>query len=143
MDKFARFIVNIPQEALPQEAVGVKVALLDDGIDGLHGGFGRETLKDGISFLNHDDNVLPFCFSSIGHGTRMATLIRSMCPHVQLYVVRLDQYPSIDGSQMQPTPESAALVRTKGLGSAAEVVLTTLLPREFNGRYEKRWTSYQ
>lgn len=110
MDKFARFITNLPPDAYPESAPGVKVAILDDGIDGIHGGFGREHLKEGISFLmGRDENVRPFCFSSIGHGTNMATLIRRVCPHVQLYVVRLNQYSSTDGNKMQPTPESAAL----------------------------------
>lgn len=106
MNNFSRFIANLPEEA--DRGPGIKVALLDDGIDGMHGDF-HSNLKGGISFFTgNNENDRHFFFSSIGHGTLMAHLIRQVCPKVQLYVARLNQYPSADGMQMQPTPESAA-----------------------------------
>ncbi|KAI5792576.1 hypothetical protein DFH27DRAFT_192777 [Peziza echinospora] len=57
-------------------------------------------------FINHRRKV-PFC-SEFGHGTLMAKLIRKMCPKVHLYIARLDNIPSFEGTSFGPKTASAA-----------------------------------
>ena len=112
MDKFARFIRNIPPAV--NEGRGIKVAVLDDGIDMLRPEF-RDSIKEGISFFAPSNrqtcNAGPYYFSSRGHGTLMASLIRRVCPKAELYIARLNQGISADGNKVQLTAESAAKVR--------------------------------
>ncbi|KAF8544885.1 hypothetical protein BDD12DRAFT_373383 [Trichophaea hybrida] len=109
MDEFARFIRNIPSSVDPRK--GVKVAVLDDGIDMLRPEF-RDCIKEGISFFAPTNRKTccagPYYFSSRGHGTLMASLIRRVCPKAELYIARLNQGISPDGQRVQLTAESAA-----------------------------------
>lgn len=113
MEKFTNFIGNIPKE-VSHGGRGVKVAVLDDGIDVYEGGFG-DSIKDGVSFLKagQEQETRPHCFSTSGHGTEMAKLIRRVCPPVQLYIARLHHRTSHNGRNLQPTPESAAKASIK------------------------------
>jgi hypothetical protein len=110
MDKFATFIRNIKTD----QGKGIKVAVLDDGIDMLRPEF-RESVKEGISFFAPTNrttcNVGPYYFSSRGHGTLMALLIRRVCPKAELYIARLNQGNSQEGNRIQLTADSAAKVR--------------------------------
>jgi hypothetical protein len=99
MDKFASFICNLPPEITPSR--NVKVAVIDDGIDKLQGEF-KDCISEGVSFYNY-----PYFFSSTGHGTLMAKLVRQVCPKAHLYIARLDQ----GTFTRQPTAESAIKVR--------------------------------
>jgi hypothetical protein len=109
MDKFAGFITNVPP-SIDRGLREVRVALIDDGIDKLQGRFG-DSIIDGVSFYTSLErfDTKPYYFSSSGHGTLMARLIRRVCPKVHLYVARLDEGQSFDGSR-QPTADSAAKV---------------------------------
>ncbi|KAK4656986.1 hypothetical protein QC762_0041240 [Podospora pseudocomata] len=89
---------------------GIKVALIDDGVD-------YKDLPDcnfigGQSFSTRDRTrnlIHPFYASSIGHGTAMARHIYFMCPGAEIYVLRLDDYPDMDNSNIQRiTAKSAA-----------------------------------
>ena len=105
MDKFAKFIVNIPPDVTPRR--DVKVAVIDDGIDKLQGGFG-DSISDGVSFYTPPGtfDTKPYYFSSSGHGTLMAKLIRRICPKAQLFIARLEEGQTTG----QPTAESATKV---------------------------------
>jgi hypothetical protein len=105
MDKFVEFIKHIPADVTNGREV--RVAVIDDGIDMIKGGFGK-SISDGVSFHTggQADKTLPYWFSSSGHGTLMATLIRRLCPHAKLYIARIDH-----GLQTgQPTVASAIKV---------------------------------
>ncbi|KAI9737165.1 MAG: hypothetical protein M1834_000758 [Cirrosporium novae-zelandiae] len=98
MYKFAGFIKN-----LQDPTRDVKVAVVDDGVDKLLGNF-EDSVIAGVSFYaSHGGfRTWPHYFSSNGHGTLMAQLIRRICPKAKLYIARLDQ-----GINGEPTIESA------------------------------------
>lgn len=90
IDNFVNFVVNLVEdgELSPKP---VKVALIDDGVDGSHWMFGKN-IKDGISFCtssDHHQHVYNYWVPSGCHGTQMASLIQKVCPQVELYVARL------------------------------------------------------
>src|ERR1700733_2709648 len=102
MDMFTKMIKRIPKDVIPRR--DVKVAIIDDGIDKLQEGFG-DSIDDGVSFYTSPGtfDTRPYYFSSQGHGTLMAKLIRRVSPRAKLYIARLDQGPTTG----QPTAESA------------------------------------
>jgi hypothetical protein len=101
MDKFASFVKNMPD---PEREI--KVAVVDDGVDKLQGIFG-DSIIAGVSFYSSQRGfgTWPHYFSSSGHGTLMAQLVRRICPKAKLYIARLDQ-----GINGEPTIESAIKV---------------------------------
>jgi len=110
MDKFVSFITNLPDEIKSQPAV--RVAIIDDGIDSMQPGI-KDSIEDGVTFYTQREKFVnrtnPYYFSSTGHGTLMAQLVLRVCPKAQLYIARLNQGHSSNGS-IQPTAESAAKV---------------------------------
>ena len=106
MDTFVKFIKRLPKDIVPER--DVKVAVIDDGVDKLLGGFG-DSITDGVSFYSPPGrfDTRPHYFSSNGHGTLMAKLIRRICPRAKLFIARLDQ----GTTSRQPTAESAIKVR--------------------------------
>ncbi len=68
-------------------------------------------VEDGRSYYQRQSKLIaPYWTSSGGHGTAMAGLIRTMCPVVRLFVLRLNEYTSINGKR-QISADSAARVR--------------------------------
>ncbi|CCT70672.1 related to microbial serine proteinase [Fusarium fujikuroi IMI 58289] len=86
----------------------IQVAIIDDGVD----------IKDldydftgGRSFCirsEHRGLLDPYYMSRTGHGTIMAKNIHLMCPHASLFILRLEDTPSEDGTKLNITARSAA-----------------------------------
>jgi len=73
----------------------VKVAIIDDGVNPsrlTHKG----SLKGGwpLNPVAGHRKASPYYNSSEGHGTTMANLIHTVCPHADLYVAKLEKSPS-------------------------------------------------
>ncbi|KAK6829857.1 efflux pump aflT [Apiospora arundinis] len=84
----------------------IKVAVIDDGVNTfdprIHVGGGRSFCR-----RNKSQNLVhSYYVSSQGHGTAMALCISQICPNVQLYILRLDEYSSEPGKSFF-TAESA------------------------------------
>ncbi|KAL9636665.1 MAG: hypothetical protein Q9164_002684 [Protoblastenia rupestris] len=90
MAKFAEFIRGYPiKPNIPLEEV--KVALLDDGVDTTIDGL-NEIIPYGETFSKRPKDLWnPYHFSTNGHGTTMAVLIRRICPNIKLYVAKLEE----------------------------------------------------
>jgi len=89
----------------------VKVALIDDGVDSNHDRL-RENIKGGktycFSYPGKEEVTSSYYTSTSGHGTLMATLIRTVCPEVELFIAKLDDTRVSDGYGF--TAQSAAEV---------------------------------
>ncbi|KAF8251591.1 subtilisin-like protein [Wilcoxina mikolae CBS 423.85] len=105
MGHFASFLCNIPENII-RRTRPVKVAVIDDGIDMLDTQVNNSIAK-GASFYTSRDTIRSYFLSSHGHGTLMAKLILRICPTAELYIARLGEADSFDGSK-QLTAESAA-----------------------------------
>ncbi|KAH6851063.1 hypothetical protein B0I37DRAFT_373102 [Chaetomium sp. MPI-CAGE-AT-0009] len=97
MEKFAAFIRGYREDV--EDAIQdpklrpprVKLALIDDGVDGLNADLSC-IIKAGQTFSERDDHHYNSYFKSArGHGTIMAMLIRKICPNVKLYVAKLNE----------------------------------------------------
>ncbi|RFU79743.1 intracellular serine protease [Trichoderma arundinaceum] len=96
-----------PQDPQPRP---VKIAIIDDGVDASLASL-DDKIAMGESFCpypNSTDLVSPYYVPSGKHGTCMAALICKICPHVKLYVARLDERPAVGSGQRQITIKSAA-----------------------------------
>jgi subtilisin family serine protease len=116
MEKFAKFISGYRKKMEKGGPGGenlhprVKVALIDDGVDGLNGDLGS-IIKTGKTFSERSKHEYNSYFKSTrGHGTIMATLIRKMCPSAWLYVAKLNEEKTWRNT-MSITGESAVKVR--------------------------------
>lgn len=111
MRDFTEVLGNV-RDKIESKGGNVKVAILDDGIDWL---FANEREYMGRSFYadkgNDFNGQKVWYTSSTGHGTLMAELVRMVCPSVSFLIARLDQ-TGLENDTFQPTPESAAKVRT-------------------------------
>lgn len=99
MKSFGDFVLNYEVDD-PQPAI--KVALIDDGVD-LSFDYLDQSIKGGHTCSVRDRELgfwNPFYHSANGHGTVMATLIRQMCPKVQLYVAKLNEIATQDKNQI-------------------------------------------
>lgn len=98
MKYFVGFIETLshedePSTSPPKSTRPVKVALIDDGVDGTHRVLGSN-IQAGKSFCvgtGPHNPVYSYFMPSGCHGTQMASLIRDVCPRVQLYVARLQE----------------------------------------------------
>lgn len=101
MKYFVEFIENLSSEdeqsACPAESAvspkAVKVALIGDGVDGTHRVLANN-IHGGKSFcvgIGPHNPVYSYFMPSGCNGTQMASLIRDVCPRVELYVVRLQE----------------------------------------------------
>jgi hypothetical protein len=120
MQQFASFVALVrklqrleetdDEVRAPKPSDGVRVALLDDGVDWY---FANEHSCVGQTFYADRSQDFggrrPWYSSTTDHGTLMAALIRKICPNAKLYVARLDQTESEEGV-FRPTPDSAAKV---------------------------------
>lgn len=120
MDKFADGIYALePPRDFPSDYLtnpqlpeqlreGVKVALIDDGVDFMSRSI-AEKLEGGRSFDIASDED-PFHGSTTGHGTLMAYMIARVCPKVRIFVGKLNMVCHSDGKQASFTAKSAAQV---------------------------------
>ena len=97
MKKFADFIRNYEMSGKPTD---VKVGLIDDGVDGTYEELNRNISRGQSYFKREQDLWNPYYHSTHGHGTFMAHLIRRMSPHVKLYVAKLAEESTEDGTQI-------------------------------------------
>ncbi|KAI9667432.1 MAG: hypothetical protein M1821_000247 [Bathelium mastoideum] len=103
IDRFANFIRSIPGA---EDRGIVKIALIDDGVDGTFDDLSRN-IERGISYSRRSKDLYnPYYHSMGGHGTIMAHLIRRVCPFVRLYVAKLEEEPVQE--QLRITAASAA-----------------------------------
>ncbi|CAN9474906.1 unnamed protein product [Alternaria alternata] len=109
MDEFATFIQNVDLDTSRLNGVEprpIVVALIDDGLD-----INEQSVVDkvigGRSFRNQNNLNAPYWATSGFHGTVMASLICRVCPMVQLYVLRLDEYSAKEQGKRQITAKSA------------------------------------
>jgi glutamine synthetase type III len=114
MENFGTFLRNCRQDLEEREPPKmprkIKVALIDDGVDGLNQRF-SSVIAAGETFSRRSEQVYNSYFKSTrGHGTIMAMLIRNMCPNVRLYVAKLHEEKT-SRKTMSITAESAAKVR--------------------------------
>ncbi|KAF1957934.1 hypothetical protein CC80DRAFT_534433 [Byssothecium circinans] len=89
MLEFAVFLRSIPEARRSP----IKVAIIDDGLDASQDSFDTRLIAGGKSFCPHPnstDLMNAYFVPSGKHGTRMATLISLICPHVRLFIARLD-----------------------------------------------------
>lgn len=111
--RYLTFVRAARNNVKPRPAA-IRVAILDDGYDGMDkklnktvvGGrsfFVRSSIEGSFKLTN------PYYCSTTGHGTVMARLVLSVCPDTELYIARLNQGQSQNGT-LQPTAESAAKV---------------------------------
>lgn len=92
----------------------ITVALIDDGVDITQLELDAAPLISGRTFCTRDEVKHlshPHYASSTGHGTHMAQSIHAICPRAQFFILRLEDYPSEDGSSRHITAKSAAQVR--------------------------------
>jgi len=91
------------------------VAIIDDGIDMFHGEF-QGSIANGVSFHSSGglDTIMPYFFSSSGHGTMIAKVIYQVCPTAEFYITRVEE-ASFSGGINQLTAKSAAKVRIPSL----------------------------
>ncbi|KAJ4286233.1 hypothetical protein N0V90_013267 [Kalmusia sp. IMI 367209] len=99
----------------------ITIALIDDGVD-----FADERIQsmveDGRSYYQRQSKLIaPFWTSSGGHGTAMAGLIRTMCPMAKLFVLRLNEYTSINGKR-QISADSAAKAVRDAIAKGVDIV---------------------
>ncbi|KIW67032.1 hypothetical protein, variant [Phialophora macrospora] len=106
----ARWVANSVGETNDKDRI--KVALIDDGVDASHDSL-HSFIKMGLTYCtaHSGDRQISSSFyaSTTGHGTFMATLIRLVCPYVDLYVAKLDDHKRSVNSGF--TAESAIMVR--------------------------------
>ncbi|KAJ8131451.1 hypothetical protein O1611_g2179 [Lasiodiplodia mahajangana] len=104
MSRYRDFLRNLDGP----EDKAIKVALIDDGVDGFYADLSRY-IEDGDSWsAGPDGDPNPFYRSSAGHGTIMATFIRRLCPNVKFYVARLQEKRTAGGKR-SITAHSAAI----------------------------------
>lgn len=112
MDSFADYLARIP-DGVPDE---IKVAVIDDGIDGFEGRI-ADRIHSGMSFCRYSDigNLMNAYFVPSGaHGTAMASLICRVFPRAKLLVARLDEYRQPETGKRVITARSAIEVRRSG-----------------------------
>jgi hypothetical protein len=96
MDDFADFVDLAFPPKEPGKEVDprnlIKVALIDDGVKSSYDNLDKN-IDGGESWVKQSslkDPQSPYVTSAEHHGTVMAYFIRRVCPHVRLYVLKLD-----------------------------------------------------
>ncbi|EEU47184.1 uncharacterized protein NECHADRAFT_77386 [Fusarium vanettenii 77-13-4] len=87
VESLERFVSDHVQRS--DRGARVKVGLIDDGVD-VHLGDLKDKVKAGWPTEKPTSSRVPFYQSAEGHGTTMARLIATACPHVDLYVAKLE-----------------------------------------------------
>jgi hypothetical protein len=96
--KFAeRLLENLEKKKIKVDIDSkVKVALIDDGVDPEFRSVGPRLAKSGYPRGTLDGNMIPFYTSTTEHGSKMAWIIQTICPFVQIYVAKIDTRDSTD-----------------------------------------------
>ncbi|EGZ74504.1 hypothetical protein NEUTE2DRAFT_81904 [Neurospora tetrasperma FGSC 2509] len=68
----------------------VKVALMDDGVNPEYSDLGTHLACNGFPQSSLDGRLAPFYTSTKGHGSKMAWIISSLCPFVEILVAKID-----------------------------------------------------
>ncbi|KAK8085847.1 hypothetical protein PG997_007118 [Apiospora hydei] len=110
MESFAEFLQMAERSAPAQITLKepIRIAVIDDGVNSFDPTIDSKVVG-GRSFSYRDEEqtlVNPYYVSSEGHGTAMAGFIRKICPNVELYALRLDEY-SVEHGKRYFTAASA------------------------------------
>ncbi|KAI0902147.1 hypothetical protein F4806DRAFT_445844 [Annulohypoxylon nitens] len=116
MEEFADFLQAAEQEIKPPLILKhpITVAVIDDGVD-INDHSIQSRIIGGRSFChrNEEQNLSqPYYVSGGGHGTKMAILCAKVCPSVNLYILRLDEYPTESGRRHITARSAARAVLT-------------------------------
>ncbi|KAI0906245.1 hypothetical protein F4823DRAFT_90753 [Ustulina deusta] len=132
MEEYASFLQTAQREWCTDLGEGqeksplkypVTVAVIDDGID-VHDPMVQSRIIDGRSFCSRDEEQnlnQPYYVSGGGHGTAMAKLICKVCPNVQLYILRLDEYV-MEAGKRQITAKSAAKAVRAAIAKGVDII---------------------
>jgi hypothetical protein len=82
------------QNSTRQDLKGIKVAIIDDGIDAENG---RLQIASGMTFSSLGSNIGEFFVGGKGQGNLLATVISSICPTTKLYIARVEHYFGAQG----------------------------------------------
>jgi hypothetical protein len=77
----------------------IRVALIDDGVDFTDKRVANMVYGGRSHYQRSQKFHANFWMSTDGHGTKMAGLIRTVCPMAKLFVVRLNEYRSDNGKR--------------------------------------------
>lgn len=91
----------------------VKVALVDDGVDPEYESVGKYLANNGFPLGTPDGKTVPFYTSTKQHGSKMAWVISTICPFVEIYVAKMDNYHELDLGNPAFDPERAVKVRSQ------------------------------
>lgn len=113
MENFAEFLQIAETRTATQITMKepIRIAVIDDGVNSFDPTIDSKVIG-GRSFSYRDEDqtlVNPYYVSSEGHGTAMAGFIRKICPNVEIYVLRLDEY-SVEQGKRYFTAASAEKV---------------------------------
>ena len=139
MDSFADYLANIPSAVADE----IKVAVIDDGIDGFEGTI-ADRIHSGMSFCRYSDvgNLTNAYFVPSGaHGTTMANLIYRVFPRVKFLVARLDEYRQPETGKRVITARSAIDVRPVLMPHLMCLLIS--LSRRFVGQWTREPMSYR
>ncbi|KAK3400893.1 hypothetical protein B0T20DRAFT_154676 [Sordaria brevicollis] len=102
----AKFAAELHKNLSKTNSIGkkVKVALLDDGVNPEYESVGVHLACDGFPQASLDGHIAPFYKSTNGHGSKMASIISTICPFVEIYVAKIDnqehlQHPAYNVEQ--------------------------------------------
>ncbi|KAL9020192.1 MAG: hypothetical protein Q9185_002562 [Variospora sp. 1 TL-2023] len=84
------FAKAIMSRQLRDESWMIKVAVIDDGVSPTYHGIGECLQAYGWPW--NPSRAQEIFTSTNQHGSKMAYLIKSMCPHVKIYVAKLDEH---------------------------------------------------
>lgn len=87
-------VVDEQRMSRGQDPKGIKVAIIDDGIDAENG---RLQIASGMTFSSLGSNIGEFFVGGKGQGNLLATVISSICPTAELYIARVEHYFGAQG----------------------------------------------
>lgn len=119
----------------------IKIAILDDGLDSsldlLKTGYTR--IEAGLAFYSSDrNNMSDYYVPSGDHGSRVASLICSICPVTTLYIAKLEHEVTRSGTTQINTTAAAKVRRSTSL---LLIPSNTLLHRLSSGPSSAELTS--
>ncbi|KAK8023411.1 intracellular serine protease [Apiospora marii] len=115
MENFAEFLQIAEARTATQITMKepIRIAVIDDGVNSFDSTIDSKVMG-GRSFSYRDEEqtlVNPYYVSSEGHGTAMAGFIRKICPNVEIYALRLDEYSVEQGKRYFTAASAEKAVR--------------------------------
>ncbi|CCC05592.1 hypothetical protein SMACR_09638 [Sordaria macrospora] len=107
----------------------VKVALVDDGVDPEYESVGKYLANNGFPLGTPDGKTVPFYTSTKQHGSKMAWVISTICPFVEIYVAKMDNYHELDLGNPAFDPERAVKAVEWALKRDADILSMSWLFR--------------